>query len=383
LRQNKHRAVTIVLLVLTLIIVGSCGLACVRGLQPIGWSGGAVSGDTLFVGTKEGRLVAVNMVDEGRQWSEPLKVSSQSGGFGCAPTLGGGCGAGAAKVAIYGTPAIAGELVYISAYNGKVYAYNADSLGVRWVYPREGYLEPIVSGVATDGENVYFGGSDGKVYALNAINGDKQWEFETGDKVWSTPTIADGRVYIGSFDNKLYALDAGDGSLIWEFTSEGAIAATPLVDGSTVYIGSFDRHLYAVDAANGSMKWRFMGGNWFWAKPVVDDTTVYAGCLDGKVYALRADNGNKVTEFDLGSPVVSSPVIVNGDMVFASREGVIYKLGTASNKMERLANIEAEVFGPLTADNGVVYIHTPDLTLHRVNAETGALLMSVSLESKD
>jgi hypothetical protein len=44
-------------------------------------------------------------------------------------------------VAIYGTPNIC-DLVYIAAYNGKIYAYTR-TLGARWVYPREGYLQPL------------------------------------------------------------------------------------------------------------------------------------------------------------------------------------------------------------------------------------------------
>ena len=40
-----------------------------------------------------------------------------------------------------------------------------------------------------------------------ATAGVKLWEFETGDKVYSTPAIgSDGTVYVGSDDNKLYAI---------------------------------------------------------------------------------------------------------------------------------------------------------------------------------
>ena len=37
--------------------------------------------------------------------------------------------------------------------------------------------------------------------------GAKLWEFETGNKVRSSPTIgSDGTVYVGSVDKKLYAI---------------------------------------------------------------------------------------------------------------------------------------------------------------------------------
>ncbi len=376
--RRKRLSGKILFLLAIVLVVGLVGVGCIEGLQPVGWSGGAVSGDTLFVGSTEGRLVAVNTADGSRRWAEPFRTSTQAGGFGCGPLGGRSVG-----VAIYGTPAVSADLVYAGGYNGKIHAFNSSSLEIRWVYPREGNLQPVIGGVVVAQGKVYFGGSDGKVYALDAATGDRQWEFETGDKIWSTPAIDGDTLFIGSFDNKLYALNVADGSKKWEFETEGAIAATPLVYDNTVYIGSFDRYLYAVDATDGSLRWKFMSENWFWAEPVVYDNTVYAGSLDGKVYALQANSGDKVAEFNLESPVSSSPVIVDSAIIFASREGAIYNLNTGSNELRQLADIEEEVYGPLSASEGVVYIHTQDLTLHRINANTGAVLMSISLKSKE
>ena len=126
-----------------------------------------------------------------------------------------------------------------------------------------------------------------------------------------------------------------------------------------------------------------MGENWFWAKPVIYDNTIYAGCLDGKVYALKADTGDKVAELDLESPVSSSPVMVDSSILFASREGVVYTIDTALNKIKPLVDIEEVIYGPLCVSEGVVYIHTQDLTLHRINATTGAVLRSIPLKGKD
>lgn len=384
LKRGKWRTGRILLLMVMLLVIGLAGFGCIKGLQPIGWSGGAVSDGTLLVGSKEGRLVAVNLADESRQWSAPLKQTRQTGGFfGCAPAAGGGCGGGASGVAIYGTPAVSGDLVYIGGYNGKFYTFNSLSLNMEEDYPPEGYLEPIVGGAVVDQEKVYFGCSDGKVYALDATKLSETWVFQTGDKIWSTPAISDGILYIGSFDKKLYALNAADGSLRWEFATEGAIVATPLVHNGAVYIGSFDRYLYAVNAADGSLRWKFMGENWFWSKPVVYDNTIYAGCLDDRVYALQADTGDKVAEFDLESSVSSSPVVVNNSIIFASRKGVVYTIDTGLNELKTLAGIEEEIYGPLCASEGIVYIHTQDLTLHRVNAATGAVFRPISLERKD
>lgn len=384
LKRGKWRAGRMLLLVVMLLVIGLVGFGCVEGLQPIGWSGGAASDGTLYIGSKEGRLVAVNLADESRRWTEPLKAERQAGGiFSCLPTAGGGCGSGASGVAIYGTPVVSGDLVYIAGYNGKVYAFVTETLASRWVYPREDYLEPIAGGLTVAQDKLFFGDSDGYVYALDAATGDKLWEFKTGDKIWATPTVIGDMVLIGSFDKKLYALDIDDGSEVWNFKTEGAVISTPLVENGTVYIGSFDKHLYAVNAADGGLKWQFLSENWFWSKPIIYNSTVYAGCLDGKVYALRADNGGEITEFDLGSAVSSEPVVVDSSLIFASRDGVVYAIDTGPNELNRIVDIEEDVYGPLAVVEGVVYIHTQELTVHRINAETGAVLRAISLKSKD
>ncbi len=376
----------LLLLVMLLVIIGGLiSLGCARGLQPIGWSGAIESDDgTLFVGSKEGRLVAINIADSSRQWSELIRAPRQASGFGFAA-----CASAPTGAAIYGRPAVAGDLVYIGGYNGKFYAFSSSSLTeTPWIYPREGNLQPIVGGPVVAEGKVYFAGSDGKVYALEATKLGLEWEFQTGDKIWSTPAIDGNTLYITSFDKKLYALDAMTGLPKWEkpFETGGAIVSTPLVYNNTVYIGSFDRYVYAVDATDGSLRWRSEteAGNWFWAKPIAYDNVIYAPSLDGKVYILDAEDGHEVANaIDVGSPITSSPVLVNGSVIFASQEGVIYALDTKSNMHKPLADIEADIYSPLWESEGIIYIHTQDLNLHRVDANTGAELMAISLEKPE
>jgi outer membrane protein assembly factor BamB len=384
--QRKLRGKTIVLLVMVLTIVcGSAVIGCVRGLQPIGWSGGVVDGGSLFVGSKEGRLVSVNLTTGSRQWSEALKMPP-SRSFSCAsPMYGGsGCGSTPTGVAIYGTPAVAGDLVYIGGYNGRIYAFNSSSLQVRWVYPREEYLKAIISGPVVVADKICFCTSDGDVYALDAATGDKKWEFEINDKVWATLVSDDDTIYVGSFDDKLYALDVESGKKKWEFEAQGAIASNPLVYDDTLYVGSLDKNLYAVDTANGQQKWEFTGGRWFWATPVAYNGVLYAPCLDGKVYLLDAGSGREVADaIDLGGPVSSSPIMIGGKVIIVSQSGIVYTLNTSNNAIAQIADIERNVYGPLCASNGVIYIHTQDLTIHPVDTTTGGALAVISLKSSE
>jgi outer membrane protein assembly factor BamB len=387
----------IAFLLALIIAIGLVAFGCISGLASVGWSGGTVSNGVLYVGSREGRLVAINLSDDSLLFSEAMVPVSQPGLFGCAPaTGGGGCAGGSSGVPIYGTPVVSDNLAYMAGYNGKIYAYNIDTLAVRWVYPREGNIESIVGGIATAQGRLFFGCSDGKVYALDAATGDKLWESAaTGDKIWGTPAFLEQTVYIGStgetvnqdtlfigsFDKKVYALNPDDGTVKWEYATEGSVIATPLVFNSTVYIGSFDRNLYALNASDGTLKWKFSGNNWFWAQPAVWNGVIYAGCLDGFVYALNADTGVEVARFDLGSPVASQPVVVADSVIFANTKGVIYSINTSTNEIKTLTDLKKTVNGPLTAYGEIVYVHTQDQMLQRINAVTGASLISISLQS--
>ena len=379
--KSTRYAVRIFILALLLLMVVIIGFSCVEGLTPIGWSGGAVADNSLYVGTRQGRLVSVDLTDGSRLWGEKITAAASGGLFGCLPAGGSGCG-GASGVAIYGTPAVGDELVYIAGYNGKVYAYARDTLAYRWVYPREGYFAAIAGGIVLAEGRLYFADSDGKIHALDAETGDYIWSF-TGveDKIWATPAYANGVIYIGSFDKKLYALNAADGTVKWTFTTEGTITATPLIVDGTIYVGSHDRHFYAI-STDGTLKWRATGDNWFWAQPVLYEGRIYAGCLDGYVYVFDAATGSQLNRFNLEKPLSAAPVLYENTVIFATREGVVYAINTADGTMTQLAVLEGEnirTYGPLAINDGIVYIHTQDLELRRVNAENGAILGTISL----
>ena len=380
-----------VCLALILLLAGLTFFGC-TGIRtsPQGGSGGVVADGVLFLCPSvkpaggygcaspqlEGKLVAVNTSDGSRLWEVSLEASrATTGGYGCAPQ--------ATPVAIYGSPAVAGGLVYVAGYNGRIYAISASTRLSQDRYVNETDPQPIIGGPVVVGDRVYLGSADGRVYALDVVSLDPVWDepFQTGGKIWSTPAIEGDTLYIGSFDKKLYALNAGDGTEKWAFETEGAIISTPLVYDDTVCFGAFDRHLYCLDAAGGSLKWKFIADSWFWAKPVIYDDTVYAPCLDGKVYILKAETGSEVVDaIDLGSPVSSSPVLVGNEIIVASEEGKVFAVDTSSNQLRLLAEVGEMVYAPLCASDGVVYIYTGSQNLYALNVESGAKLWSLSIK---
>jgi len=382
--HRKHA----LLLMLLLVIIVLAFAGCTRSIGIArGWSGGVVSNSTLFVGSMEGEIFTLD-ANNGAMLGDPIKleVTATGGGLGCIPT----CGtAQSAAIAIYGSPVVKEDLVYVGGYDGKVYAY-AFQNGVlrqepRWVYPRQGSVDgPIIGGIAVAEDKLYFASAAGTVFSLDAADGFKEWEYSIGEKIWSTPTIVGDTLYIGCFDEKLYALDITDGTKKWDFQAEGAISATPLVYDGTVYFGSFDRHIYAIDETTGDLQWKFpeddmdegTPGNWFWTRPVEAGGIIYAACLDGKVYAIDEKNGDLLNTFDLGNSIASAPVVVDGKVIVAATsltdmEAAVYAL-SSDNSQNQLLTIEEKVYAPLFASDTTVYVHTADDNLYAINVNTGA-----------
>src|SRR5207249_6211568 len=88
------------------------------------------------------------------------------------------------------------------------------------------------------------------LYALNTATGATICAQRAGDKIYSSPAIADGVVYVGSDDHILYAYDAYTGNLLLTATAGGAIGSSPAIANGVVYVGANDGRLYAFGASD-------------------------------------------------------------------------------------------------------------------------------------
>jgi outer membrane protein assembly factor BamB len=395
--------VVIALLPLTLV-------SCISGSAQLakGWSGTVVHNGIAYVGTVDGRVVAINSSTENLEWSySTTPVTAPSSGLSCGQT--------SVPTAIYGTPVVDRDIVYIGTYSGQVLALNTLARSQNLTFPQRGYGEwkwdcpinnaksnAIVADLLVREDDIYVSSSNGRVYSLDKEFGDLNWESKVLDenhqKLWTSPVIQGNTLYVSTFDGHIYSLSLETGELLeWSFESEAGFASSPVIYGDTIFLGSFDRYLYAVKIGSDVPIWKFPqekpAGNWFWASPIVNEGTVYAGCLDGKVYAIDAETGKELWQFESqdsrGKPaaIVSPPVLAGDLLIVANEAGNVYVINPETGEGERIRNpeddnkptINAEIRASFCADEDLAYIRGEDNQLYVVDINMGGVSWKVNL----
>lgn len=340
----------------------------------------------LYVGSMDGKVVAVNTSTQTEEWSHAITVSS--GGLSC--------GSSSQGVALYATPAVDESLAYIGAYDGRVYALNIATGGERWIYPKSGYIPggAIVGSPLLLGDTLYISSSDGRVYALDTVYGELKWKSAPlSEKLWTSPSpsINGDTIYVSTYEGYIYELPTKGGSLNKDvepfevFKARSGFVSSPVIYGDTIFVGSFDRNLYAVKIGYDEPLWGFPSGQWFWAAPLVRDGVVYAGCLDDKLYAINATSGKELWEFNTGSPIVASPIFVDNLLVVANESGKVYVFDVNTTPEggvlapAKTIAVGAQIRARLCADGSMVYIRGQDNRLYAVDIDRGEIAWEFSL----
>lgn len=185
---------------------------------------------------------------------------------------------------IIGTPAIAGDTIYVTCQDGNLYYISMKGQLIR-KFKAGGEL--ISSPAVSDDGIIYFGSDNHNLYAVTG-KGMLKWKYGTGGAVLSSPAIApDGTIIFGSKDGYLYALSPA-GKLLWKFETGFSVESSPAVDATgRVYFGSHDRCIYGL-SPRGKLLWKVETGGAVYSSPAIGpDGTVYAGSMDKYLYAVR------------------------------------------------------------------------------------------------
>jgi polyvinyl alcohol dehydrogenase (cytochrome) len=137
-------------------------------------------------------------------------------------------------VTAYSQPTVAGGRVYTGSNDGTVYALDAQSGCIYWMYQAKAMVRDAV--VTGPGPRAYFGDLESNFYALDAETGKLVWQKKLDNQAFTritgTVKLHDGRLYVPiasqeenaganplysccTFRGNLVVVNAGDGSIIW------------------------------------------------------------------------------------------------------------------------------------------------------------------------
>jgi outer membrane protein assembly factor BamB len=325
-------------------------------VSPQEFAQGAVSADTVYIGSASGMFYALRASNGAVRWRKNV------GAVSSAPLVGG-------TVIYVGTTD--GNLLALDAQTGVekwryqsrgpigqtpvatmdviVFANEADQVVAvdpingkfKWQYKSETPEEYTLrghAGVRIDGDLVYTGFSNGTMVALRKDTGSVAWSTSLkadADRfmdVDATPIIVGDRVYTSSSSGGVYALDKTTGLVRWRlpFWDAAQPSATGNVggiasDGKVIYVSVADLGTYALDL-DGNVLWRVgaRGGGEPGAPVIFGDLLLYALANDGLFLADRK-TGETLEYFDPGDGISASPTVTgNGQLFVMSNRGILY-----------------------------------------------------------
>ena len=226
--------------------------------------------DTLYVGSSDGKLYAMDAVYGEKKWE------FDTGGK------------------IWTSPAVEDGVVYVSNYNSKLFAVSSTDGSLLWEIQLP---TAIASSLAISEGNIYFGTFGRYLYAVASVDGSKKWEFEGGNWFWSTPVVKDGVVYAGCLDHNVYALDASTGMKLWQFVADGPIASAPMLAGNFLVVASEAGDLYVLAPDSGDLVRTVSIGYSVKSPLYAEGSVVYVHAGNRCVYAVDLQSGEKLWEF--------------------------------------------------------------------------------------
>jgi polyvinyl alcohol dehydrogenase (cytochrome) len=319
-----------------------------------------------------------------------------------------------------GQPIIVGGRVFAASAAGKVYALDAKSGCLYWVFDADA---PVRSGVLAGPSSVYFGDAKANAYGVDIGSGKLVWKSHLEEHpaavITDTPNLADGVLFFGvssyeeligqkadyeccSFRGSVVAVDAATGKTKWKsYTiaeeskptkktqaglqrrgpSGAGIWSTPTVDvkRNAVYVSTGDNYSDPTTATSDALLALDRGtGKVLWSRQMTANDAYNLGCE-----GAANDNcpGAKGPDFDFGQPpiLVSLP---NGtqELVIAQKSGMAYAVDPDQQgkilwqaRVGKGGSLGGSQWGS-AADDHSMYVAISDIAFRPVKDATSAAI---------
>ncbi|MBF0184451.1 MAG: outer membrane protein assembly factor BamB [Magnetococcales bacterium] len=306
-----------------------------------------VTGDDIFVGTYQGRVVRLSR-ESGRVLWE-VNVADQ----------------------ITGGVAIDERRVFAGTRDGEMVALLRETGEIVW---RSGGLAPVTSAPVVGNGRVIFLTLDNRAYALNVQDGKRLWMHSTPPEALvvqgaATPVIDGPLVYVGYSSGDLFALLLENGAPLWtdNLSVSGGRSELDLLQGirASVVIGREDgpmaggKKLYAVNHQGRAVALLPRNGARFWEhkmsavrRPWLANRQLFFSDMDGYVVALSAVDGVEMWRTRVSDGLLSAAVALKNKVVVADDRGRLLALDSNSGRILGIDRLgEAILADPVLVDD--------------------------------
>jgi outer membrane protein assembly factor BamB len=290
----------------------------------------AIRGETLYVASADGEVVALNRGNGKALWEVDLETSL-SGGVG-----------------------VYEDALFLGGSEGFVLKLDANSGARLWSTPLRG---EILSSPQSNGKVVVVQTYDGKLQGLDFTTGGILWTHDSNVPVLtvrgtSTPIMHNDLVYAGFANGRVLAFDAQTGAVVWEVRvaiSQGRSEIERIVDidgtmelaGSELYAASYQGSVVAIDVANGRKLWQQKVSSFSGVSQGFGN--IYVADEDGTLTAyLRNGQGARWTQAALAYRELSRPTPVGSYVAVADFEGYVHFLSQVDGEFVGRVRVDSD-----------------------------------------
>lgn len=285
-------------------------------------SGGlAASYQTLYFGTENGLVVALDAESGELNWQQKVKGE------------------------VLASPVVDEGIVVVNTGSGILYGLDAQTGEQKWFFESE--VPPLtLRGIAAPTINAgaaIVGTANGKVATVVLESGQVAWEqtvaaatgtteLERMVDIDSQALVLGGVVYVISYNGTLAAIELRSGRVIWkrEYRSYRRIS----IDGNRLFVVDSNSQVYALDRRNGVESWTqtmLRGRELTAATPLSDYIVV--GDKFGYLHWIRQSDGEIVARLEVGDDdedegIYAAPVSKGSMLYTQTRDGELKAIST-------------------------------------------------------
>ncbi len=304
-------------------------------------SSAAIVDGTVFVGSMDGFLHAINLATGKVRWEYKTEGAVEES-----------------------SPCVHGGVVYIGDLNGVLHAVDAATGKARWTFKA---ADEIKSSPNWAADRIYFGSYDQNLYCLSAFDGSLVWKYATEGPVHCTPAIEKGKVYISGCDENFRAIDAATGKQLYALPLGAYAGASAVIRDDQSCVGTFGNEVLSLDLKRRVLRWTYkhpVRNFPFYSSAALTDERVVLGGRDKIVHCLDRVTGRSVWSFLTRARVDSSPLVVGNRVFVGSNDGVLYELDLATGRKTWEFAAGAPLSASPAAAQGALVIGSQDGVLY-------------------